>query len=85
MKIALVYIKGIEEETGNFEILKEQYYDTSQEGEEFIDVEIGAFILVNNTFYTIDNIIYQIDDPNYDYVELILLRETEKDELFPNE
>lgn len=85
MKIALVYIENKEEETGDFKILKEQYYNTSQEGEEFRDVEIGAFILVNKTFYAVDNIVYQIDDPNFDYVELILLREIEKDELFSNE
>ena len=75
----MLIFRNYEDVDNNFKSLKSQGIDT-EEGSYF-EIEIGTNFLIKNNIYTAINVVYEVDNPNADVVEHVLLRKIDKDEL----
>lgn len=74
----MLIFRNYEDVDNNFESLKSQGIDT-EEGSYF-ETDIGINLLIKNNIYVVINVIYEIDNPNADVVEHILLKKIDEDE-----
>ena len=75
----MLIFRNYEDVDNNFKSLKSQGIDT-EEGS-YLEIGIGINLLIKNNVYVVIDVVYEVDNPNADVVEHILLRKIDKDEL----
>ena len=75
----MLIFRNYEDVDNNFKSLKSQGIDT-EEGS-YLEIGIGINLLIKNNVYVVIDVVYEIDNPNADVVEHVLLRKIDKDEL----